>query len=237
VGVQTNDTDLEEKGSIQLRASTIGTVAPTSGQLYTASDIEQVTPTSFTNSPYLSAPGIQIGPGVDLVTKTAGGKPFSVFSYPTTLYYGLRGNLQEGQNSTHDTYGFLWPGTTNVVQGGTYPNPDTNESNGAAFYRLQQSALLVGMQLSCNSASGYSDTTHALSTTVQVYRTPFQGGSLSTRESLSSFSMIIGPTETFFTNYSFSQLFNQGDLLGVHIHGFGGRSNLVHDLTLQLDLF
>ena len=76
----------------------------------------QITPDPFINQTYLSAPGIQIGPGVDLITKTAGGLPFTLYMYPHTLYYGLRGNL--GNSS-----GFLWPGTMNFHNAGTYQYP------------------------------------------------------------------------------------------------------------------
>jgi hypothetical protein len=138
--------------------------------------------------------------------------------YPTTLYYGLRGTL--GNNS-----GFLWPGSGNMDNGGTYVYPDTNVA-APAFYRIQQNALLCGMMVSCNSASGADR-----STTVQVHRTPLQG----TRESLTSFVITLDATTTFSTNYSFSKLFNQGDKLHVFVQGHG--STTMHDLTLQLDMF
>jgi hypothetical protein len=216
VGVETND-PITGFGSIQIRTSTIGAVRPLLSlhHSYTSADIKQTTPLQFINSSYLSAPGIQIGPGVDLVTKTAGGKPFSLFSYPTTLYYGIRGNL--GNN-----YGFLWPGTGNISNGGTYPYPDTNLT-ASAFYRIQQSALLVGMMASFNSVSGVG------TTLVQVHRTPVGG----TRQSLTSFTLNLSTT-TFSGNYNFSQLFDQGDLFHVYVEGVGTN---MHDLTLQFDMF
>ena len=217
LGVETNDLSPSGLGSIQIRNSTIGAVRPilSSNHSYTSADIKQTTPLEFTNSSYLSASGIQIGPGVDLVTKTAGGQPFSLFSYPTTLYYGLRGNLG-------DNFGFLWPGTGNFQNGGAYPYPDTNIIT-PAFYRIQQSALLVGMMASFNSVSGVG------STLVQVHRTPLGG----TRQSLTSFTLNLS-TETFTGNYSHSQLFDQGDLLHVYVSGTGTN---MHDLTLQFDVF
>jgi hypothetical protein len=72
VGVETNDTS--DTGSIQLRTTTVGVTTPTAGQSYTASDILQTNPTTIDNPSYLASAGIQIGPGVDLVTKSAGGK-------------------------------------------------------------------------------------------------------------------------------------------------------------------
>jgi hypothetical protein len=212
IGVQTNDTTTDQKGSIQLRCSTIGVVQPQPGDGYEAFDIKQSTPTPFINQTYLSSPGIQVGPGVDLVTKTAGGLGFSVYMYPTTLYYGVRGTL--GSNS-----GFLWPGTTGMN------SIDTNVA-APGFYRIPQNALLCGMMVSCNTASGAGK-----STTVQVHRTPLQG----TRESLTNFVITLDATTTFSTNYSFSKLFNRGDKLHVFVQGHGNTT--MHDLTLQLDMF
>ena len=83
------------------------------------------------------------------------------------------------------------------------------------------------MMASANTASG-----DGRSTTVQVHRTPL-GGS---RESLSSFTLVLGQTDTFSTNYSYSTFFAQGDLLHVHVTGYGS-ANTLHDLTLQLDMF
>jgi hypothetical protein len=114
VGVETDDA--ANTGSIQLRSTTIGTVSPRIGESYTASDILQTTPSTVSDPTYLSSPGIQIGPGTDLVTKTAGGKGFSTFVYPSTLYYGLRGNISSG------TPGFLWPGTQSITSG-VFPDP------------------------------------------------------------------------------------------------------------------
>ena len=45
---------------------------------------------------YLVSPGIQVGPGVDLVTKSAGSRPFSTYIYPTIVYYGLWGIFNTG---------------------------------------------------------------------------------------------------------------------------------------------
>jgi hypothetical protein len=71
----------------------VGTVRPTVGQTYTASDILQTNPSTVVNPAYLASAGIQIGPGVDLVTKTAGGAPFSTYTYPTTIFYGCRNTI------------------------------------------------------------------------------------------------------------------------------------------------
>ena len=120
VGVETADPS--NLGSIQLRATTIGTTppvyvaSPATIQLYTANDILQTTPTIVTDPTYLKSPGIQMGPGVDLISKTAGGRAFSIYMYPQTIYFGLRGAITTG------TSGFLWPGTVSVTAGGVFPD-------------------------------------------------------------------------------------------------------------------
>lgn len=95
VGVETNDPAL--LGSIQLRSTTIGTKTPTGVQTYSASDILQTTPPTIADPTYLASTGIQVGPGTDLVTKSAGMRGFSTYVYPTILYYGLRGNVGSSQ--------------------------------------------------------------------------------------------------------------------------------------------
>lgn len=91
VGVETNDPSLT--GSIQMRTTTIGTKLPIGTDTFTASDILQTTPAIIINPTYLASSGIQMGPGTDLVTKTAGNKGFSTYVYPSIIYYGLRGNV------------------------------------------------------------------------------------------------------------------------------------------------
>ena len=156
VGVETND--VGNIGSIQLRTTTAGVVVPTGTQAYTASDILQTTPATITNPTYLASAGIQIGPGTDLVTKTAGNKGFSTYVYPTIVYYGLRGNITSGPSG-----GYLWPGTQ-TVSAGQYP--DTGLP--AAFFRAQQPTLISGLSGSLNAAPGGTGNTVTLS----VYYVP-----------------------------------------------------------------
>jgi len=146
VGVETNDPG--NTGSIQLRTTTSGVVVPTGTQAYTASDILQTTPATITNPTYLSSAGIQIGPGTDLVTKSAGNKGFSTYVYPTIVYYGLKGNITSGPSG-----GYLWPGTQ-TVSAGQYP--DTGLP--AAFFRAQQPTLISGLSCSLNAAPGGTNT-------------------------------------------------------------------------------
>lgn len=155
VGVETNDSS--NKGAIQLRTTTTGVVYPTGTQAYTASDILQTTPSTILDPTYLASPGIQVGPGTDLVTKSAGGKGFSTYIYPTTVYYGLKGNI-----SSAGSGGYLWPGTQ-AVSAGTFPDPGLP----SAYYRVQQPSLISGMSASLNIAPGGTNTL-----TLSVYVLP-----------------------------------------------------------------
>jgi hypothetical protein len=143
VGVETND---GLTGAIQLRSTTVGTVTPSVGHAYTASDILQTTPATISDPTYLASPGIQLGPGVDLVSKTAGGKGFSTYIYPTTIYYGLKGNLSTG------TSGFLWPGTQAVTAGGIFPDGSGILGN----IHLTVTAVALNDQVTVSSTAGLS---------------------------------------------------------------------------------
>ena len=154
VGVETNDS--ANTGSIQLRSTTVGVVTPSVGETYTASDILQTTPAVISDPTYLASAGIQVGPGVDLVTKSAGGKGFSTYNYPTTVFYGMKGN------SSAATSGFLWPGTQ-TANAGSYPDPGIP----AAYYRVQQPAILSGLSIGLNNPPGGTATQ-----TIAVYYTP-----------------------------------------------------------------
>ena len=217
VGVET--ADAANTGSIQLRATTIGTVRPTGGQSYTASDILQTNPTTITDPTYLASPGIQIGPGTDLVTKTAGGKGFSLWVYPTTLYYGLRGDLKNGTSG-----GYMWPGTMIAASGGN-GFPDTGTP--AAYFRIQQPALIAG--LSCG-LSGAPGTGHTL--TVLVRHTPY-GGSIAD----TAFTVTFGAADLVKNFYDASLSVNTGDRIHVQVTYTGGNGNTAHDLTVQIDTF
>jgi hypothetical protein len=143
VGVETVD-PLEGglTGSIQLRTCSIGAPKQLVPQTYTSSDILQSFPLSISNPTYLASGGIQIGPGVDLVTKSAGGRPFSTYAYPTTIFYCGYGTI--GGRKT----GYLWPGTVSFSS--SYPD----RTDPAARYRIQQPAILSGMSVSCNVLAG-----------------------------------------------------------------------------------
>jgi len=141
VGVETNDPTPPNIGSIQMRATTVGTTLPTGTQTYTASDILQTTPATISDPTYLASNGIQVGPGTDLVTKTAGSKGFSTYVYPTIIYYGLRGNVSSAPA------GWLWPGTT-AASAGVFPDIGTPP----AYFRIQQPTIISGISGALNVA-------------------------------------------------------------------------------------
>jgi hypothetical protein len=215
VGVEAADPG--NTGSIQLRTTTVGTVTPTAGQSYTASDILQSNPATITDPTYLASPGIQLGPGVDLVTKTAGDKGFSSYTYPATIYYGLKGDIKDATSAA-----YLWPGTQ-AIANGKFPDPGTP----AAYYRIQQPTLLAGLSVGLNAAPG---TGHSV--TILVRHTPY-GGSITD----TAFTVTLTNAETFKNFYSSSHTMNVGDYVNVQLSYTGGNANTASDLTVQLDLF
>jgi hypothetical protein len=216
VGVETADAS-NNLGSIQLRATTVGTVKPTTGQTYTASDIKQTNPATITDPTYLASPGIQVGPGVDLVTKSAGGKGFSIYIYPTALFYGLKGTLEK------NTTGYLWPGTVSVAGGANkYPDATTPP----AFFRIQQPTILCGMSCALTVPPGNGN-----SLNVVVRTTPISTGTIID----TSFNLTLTGAVSTLNFYNASRDLNTGDR--IHVFLTGSDPTLAHDLSIQLDLF
>jgi hypothetical protein len=227
VCVETNDTN--QTGSIQLRSTTCGTQQPGPGHTYTASDILQTTPTTITDPTYLASAGIQVGPGVDLVTKTAGGKGFSTYTYPTTLFYGALGTLRNSGIGTGG--GYLWPGTVTSHSGGGQFTQYPDTTTPASRYRAQQPLILSGMMVNFVTAPGGTPT--ASSTTITVRKTPVGGTIADT-----VYSLILSGTTTTLNKYDTSVNFAAGDFLHVFIaYTDGSQNNATHDVTVQLDLF
>jgi hypothetical protein len=90
----------------------------------------------------LASPGIQVGPGTDLVTKSAGSNGFSTYVYPVIIYYGLRGNINSAPAG-----GWLWPGPT-AVSAGIFPDTGTPPP----FFRIQQPTIISGISGALNVA-------------------------------------------------------------------------------------
>jgi len=162
--------------------------------LYTASDILQTTPAIILDPTYLASPGIQIGPGTDLVSKSAGSKGFSTYVYPTILYYGLRGNLTSGPSG-----GYMWPGTQSV-SAGQYPDSTVP----AAYFRAQQPTIISGLSAALNNAPGGTNTVtlaiyyspcSTLSNTVAIYSGYISGTTLTVSSGLIG-TVSIGQTVT-----------------------------------------
>jgi hypothetical protein len=216
VGVET--ADASNTGSIQMRSTTVGTVTPTAGQSYAASDILQTNPSTIINPTYLASAGIQIGPGTDLVTKTAGGKGFSTYCYPTIIYYGLKGGI-----STATTGAYLWPGTQAVSVGGF---PDSGVV--PAYFRIQQPSLLSGINCSLNVApgSGYA-------VTLLVRYTPISTGIVTD----TPFTVTMSSAAKDGSFYNGSLSLNSGDKIHLYMTYTGNNANNGHDITVQIDLY
>ena len=223
VGIETNDPTAPNYGSIQIRSTTVGVVPPVGGDGYTASDILQTTPSIITPPTYLATAGIQIGPGADLVSKSAGSKGFTTYIYPTTLFYGCRGTI------ANVSRGWLWLGT-NTFENNRYPDTTTPP----ARYRVQQSAIVSGIQVSGNTGPASTDSvivtvcknsTGAATGSTYPY-TP--NGATNITTTLDS----TNPTNNYFYNGSVN--FAAGDYLSVY---FQTNSAIIHDVSVQLDMF
>jgi len=216
VGIETADTN--NLGSIQIRASSVGVAVPEAGQTYTASDILQTNPATISDPTYLAAPGIQIGTGTDLVTKTAGSRGFSTYTYPMVVYYGLRGNIK-----SINAAGYLWPGTQGIT-GGSYPDTTIPP----AYFRVQQPVLLSGLSVGLNTAPGAGH-----SVTVLVRYTPIATGTVTD----SAFTLTLSNAQVTANYYNSSLRLATGDRIHVYVSYTGNNANTGHDLTVQLDMF
>jgi hypothetical protein len=208
VGVETNDT-AGITGSIQIRNSAIGVVLPGSGEGFTASDILQTTPVTFTTPSYSGGPGILIGPGTELVTKTAGDKGFSVYNYTSTVFYGVIGLL-----NLSDVYsGRLLPGT--LFASAVYP---AHESI-APYYRVQNSTLIMG--ISCELGTGPVDD--------EVTGINFEVYSGATDTLISSINVTFMANEIHKARYDVSIHLDAGDYFQIYL-------NEITDLNLSANL-
>jgi hypothetical protein len=171
-------------------------------QKYLGADIVQSAPQAgnLTN-------GIQIGPGTDLVTKTSTGKPFTTYVYPTTLVYGLKGNLS---NAT----AYLWFGL------------QTSADNTQNFYRFQQKTIVQGMSINCRTSPGTSNVT----VTVLKSLSGVAGTGVAT-------PMSITFTDGTYNiqNYGVAVEFEQGTFLALQVVSDGNINGI--DMTVEVDAF
>ena len=114
----------------------------------------QTNPTSYGSN------GIILGPGTDLVTKSAGGKPFTTYVYPTTLLFAINGT------PTSNATRYWWPGV--MTNGG-----DSTE----VFYRVQQASIIQGMSVNMRTAPGAGK---SISFTIKKSSTGVPGSGAST---------------------------------------------------------
>jgi hypothetical protein len=219
VGVETNDTSAEGTGSIQIRNSAISVVRPAIGDAYTASDILQTTPPAITEPTDRTAPGIQIGPGVDLLTKSAGSYPFNLNSYTTSISYSLRGLLANMSSS-----GYLWPGTNE------YPDTDTPIPS----YIIREPTILRA--ISCELRNGPPpEVTSTVSVNVQYESFYDPQGILSTN--FTTAFKYDTATSTISNYYSTSLSLYNGDRIYVHVSSTGGSLDTAKDLSVRLHMY
>ena len=198
VGVET----INASASAQFRTSSIS--GPSTAGSYTGSDILQTSPgTGFINA------GIQLGPGCDLVNKTAGGKPFTTYVTPTVITYGANAGLVAATR-------YLWPGV--LTSAG-----DSTE----VFQRVQQKSIIQGMSFFVRTAPG---TGKNLTVTVLKSSTGVAGSGVAT-----PMTQTISGATKLGTQYTVSVDLSIGEFFAIEISGTAGTS--AADLTVQLDLF
>jgi len=187
----------------------VGAGSLTFVQRYVGSDILQNAPQAANGTN-----GIQLGPGTDLVTKTAATHPFTTYVTPTISIFGLNAGIA---SSNTGTVRYCWPGT--LASTG-----DTAQ----VFSRVQQKSVMQGMFINLRTAPGGSN---SVQVTVLASKTGVVGSGVPTL-----MSATISGSTTSATNYSASVDFAQFDYFSVQVTGLGN-SNSAADLVVQLDLF
>ena len=181
----------------------VGAVALTFVQRYAGGDVLQ-------NAPQASGGtnGIQIGPGTDLVTRTACTHPFTTYVTPTTLVYSLKGAIP---NATV----YLWTGLQSLG--------DATQ----VFYRFQQKTIMQGIFVNVRTAAGVGNsfTVTILKSTTGV---PGSGVPTEMTVTLSGAALSAG-------NFLTSVDFGQYEYLAVQL--FSSSPGASQDLVVELDLF
>jgi len=132
------------------------------------------------------------------------------------LFYAGKGT------ASNNIAGYLWPGTVTFAGGGN-PYPDTTTP--AARYRVQQPAILSGIQATCNAITGGD------SVVVTVCKNAAVGNALSNPTLFTVTLTNAVPSASF---YNVSVDFGAGDYVNLYIAVNG---NSLQDLAVQLDLF
>ena len=182
----------------------VGAVALTFVQRYVGGDILQSAPQAG-----FGTNGIQIGPGTDLITRTACNHPFTTFVTPTTLGYGLQGNV-------NDAIRYYWPGV------------QTAGDATQVFYRFQQKSIVHGMSITLRVAPGGAN---SVVVTVLKSTTGVVGSGVPT-----AMTATVSGANTSAVQYGVSVDFAQGEYLAVQTDGIpvAGASA---DMVIQLDIF
>jgi len=182
----------------------VGAVALTFAQRYAGGDILQNAPQAG-----FGTNGIQLGPGTDLITRTACNHPFTTFVTPTTLDYALNGNL-------NDAIRYYWPGV------------QTSGDTTQVFYRFQQKSILQGMSINMRVAPGG---TNSIVVTILKSTTGVVGSGVPT-----AMTATVSGTNTLATSYTVSVDFAQGEYLAVQTDGVPGAGSAA-DMIIEIDLF
>jgi hypothetical protein len=146
---------------------------------------------------------------VDLINKTAGGKPFTTYVTPTTLIYGLQGSVS-------DAIRYYWPGVQNTA--------DATQ----VFYRFQQKAVVQGMAVNLRAAPGGGN---AVVVTVLKSTTGVAGSGVAT-----VMTATVSGASTSAAQYGVSVDFAQGEYLAVQTDGIPV-AGAAADMVIEVDIF
>ena len=187
----------------------VGAVALTFVQRYAGGDILQNAPQAGNGTN-----GIQLGPGTDLVTRTACTHAFTTYVTPSTLIYGLNAGIA---SSAIGTVRYAWPGTLASTGDPTQ-----------VFYRFQQKSVMQGLFINLRTAPGVGQ---SVVVTILKSSTGVAGSGVPT-----TMTATIAGAATSANNYLTSVDFAQGDYLAVQVTGVGN-ANSAADLVVEVDLF
>ena len=219
--ITTRDVNIYVSGSSTAPGSFYGAeVVNSSGQL------QLRTSTVFGSSADISqtSGSIEMGPGVDLINKTANGKNFTTYIYPTTIYYGTIGSFADLGATPLASPLYLSPGSGPIQAAATTPRVIAQFPDSAInYYSIQQKAICFGLFVSCSIGPGAVGNSTKVVVMKNGVDTAITGtltdGILSVR------------------NYDSSVNFAQFDTLALRCEITGSTANTTHDLVCQVDMF